>query len=233
MQSVDAPRVNRPQIGFLEPDEVVRLLEAAEGTIYYAPILLAVTCGLRRGEALALRWSDVNLEDRLIIIRHSLEDTKAGLKLKSPKSGKSRVITIPEGTAALLRQHRENQERTRKLAGMKYINNDLVCCKNNGTPIRPDCMSSNWRGLIEKAKIRKVTFHGLRHTNASFMGFGGSSMKVMSERLGHSTISITQDLYTHVLRPDQDRAARAIDDVIWGKKVNEESEERTDHDASP
>ena len=195
----EPPRVERRERNTLTIEEARTLLEVAKGTQYYLPTLLALTCGLRRGEILALRWADVDFEAGILIVRRSVEETKGGIVFKEPKSGRFRAVRMSAFTMTDLRQAERH--------------GDLICSNENGGPLSPDRFSSNWRHFYERhAKIEKhITFHDLRHTHATLLLTDGMHPKIVSERLGHSTIGITLDLYSHVSAAMQEPAAARMD----------------------
>jgi len=202
--AVTPPRVERGERPTLNLEEIGRLLAMARGTRYYVPILLAVGCGLRRGEIFALEWEDVDLSAGLIRVRRSAEQTGETVAFKSPKSGRPRTIRISPSIAADLRAYRSEQGRIR----------GLLCCREGGQPLHPDSFSGDWRAIRDRAGVGHITFHDLRHTYATLQLLAGTHPKVLSELLGHSTISITQDLYSHVTAPMQDGAADRMEELL-------------------
>ena len=187
------------------------LIDAALGTRLYLPILLAVTTGMRRGEILALRWQDVELEHGFLTARRSLQETKAGVSFKSTKGKKGRQISIPELLIEALRSHSNEQSRVKGLLGSDYENNDLVCCIEDGRIWKPSAFTSAYRDLLRRRKIQPVRFHDLRHSHASQLLRAGVNAKVISERLGHSKVGFTLDVYSHLLPGMQEEAARKTD----------------------
>jgi integrase len=202
--AVSPPRVERHERPTLELEEIRRLLTVARGTRYYIPILLAVGCGLRCGEIFALEWEDIDLEARLVRVRRSAEQTGDRVVFKTPKSGRPRTIRISASVAGELRGYQLEQSRVR----------GLVCCREDGQPLHPDSFSGDWRKIRDRARVSHITFHDLRHTYATLQLLAGTHPKVLSELLGHSTISITQDLYSHVTAPMQDGAADRMETLL-------------------
>jgi len=195
--------------------QVDALLRAVEGTRFYVPILVAVCTGMRRGEVLAQRWQDVNLEAGVISVRRSLERTKAGLSFKTPKSAKgTRTITLPAVVVQALRRHLLGQSRDRELLGTGYSDGDLVCARADGLPISPDNLTRDFTSLLKKHGLPPIRLHDLRHTHATLLLQGGINPKVISERLGHSTVRITLDVYAHSLPSMQEEAARRFDGLL-------------------
>lgn len=199
----------------LTAEQVDRLLEAAKGTYLYVPILLAVATGMRRGELLALRWADCDLAGGTISVCRSLEQTKAGLSFKEPKTARSRrVVALPAFAVEALRRHRVEQMEQRLRVGPAWQDYDLVCCREDGTPIRPDSITVLYKAILRRAGLPPVRFHDLRHTHATLLLGQGVHPKVVSERLGHSQIAVTMDLYSDVTLPMQQEAVRKLDALL-------------------
>ena len=214
--AVVSPRPQKVEMRFLEPDQLTELLETAGGHCCYTAIVLAVSTGMRLGEICALRWQDIDMEEGFLSVRRSLEYTATtGMRFKPPKTGRSvRRIDLPMETVAQLRIAKGEQAEGRILLGSGYQNNDLVCCQPDGQPFRPDQVSQYFSGLLKKACLPHVRFHDLRHSHATWLLKSGVHPKVVQERLGHATIGITLDTYSHVLPSMQVEAARKIDDLL-------------------
>lgn len=215
--AVDPPRVAKSEMQTLSSAEIKKLLTACEGSLYYIPTMLAVMMGMRRGEICALRWSDVDLDGRKIHISRSLEQTKAGLVFKSPKTAKSRrTISMPRVLVQALRQHKGRQAQIRLLAGDLYQSQDLVCARDDGSPIPPNTMSGNFYRLFRRAGIKKVRFHDLRHSHITLLIEQGVHAKMISERAGHANIGITMDTYGHVMPAMESLSADKMDELFGG-----------------
>lgn len=170
-------------------------------------LLLAAATGARRGELLALRWSDLNGEK--LLIDESLCQTKAGLEFKEPKNGKPRQITVPESAVAVLSKHQQRQAVFRKQYGPDYHASDLIFCNPDGSPLKPDSVSAKVSGLIARLNLPPGTsLHTFRHTHGSHLLAAGMPLPAVSARLGHSSVYVTATIYAHQL-PDSDvEAAR-------------------------
>jgi integrase len=213
--AVEPPRAQLREMEAFDQSEVERLLEAARGTRMAVPVLLAVTTGLRRGELLGLRWQDVDLDGGKLAVRQSLEQTKAGLAFKQPKTQKGRrVVTLPPLTVEALRRHRADQARERLLLGPAYKDHGLVLAYGDGSPLKPAEMTRLFGVLARKAGVRPLSLHKVRHTHATLLLGANVHPKVVSERLGHATVGITLDTYSHVLPNLQEEAARKIDALL-------------------
>jgi integrase len=212
---VHAPKKVRREMRALDENQTARLLAVAEGTPLYAAVLLAVSTGLRRGEILGLRWQDVDLEGGRLTVQQTLEETRAGLAFKLPKTAKSRrCIPVPAFAVAALRQHRVEQAKLKLRLGPAYRDNWLVCARPTGEPIRPNSLSPAFAKLVRRAGLPTIRFHDLRHTHASQLLKIGTNPKIVSERLGHSTVGLTLDTYSHVLPGVQEHAVEQFDAAI-------------------
>lgn len=199
-----------------EENEVIEMLEKAHGTEIEVPLQLAVGLGLRRGELLGLRWCDINLETNQITICQNLVFVDGEFIFRQPKSesGK-RTIEMPSALNTILRRHKKLQLEDKLFFGSEYKDLDLVCCKRDGNPHNPGGFSHKFEKFLKKHGLRQIRLHDLRHTNASLMLQYNVPAKVASQRLGHSTVSITLDLYSHVLGNLQSEAADKIDSGIF------------------
>ncbi len=206
--AVDPPRREHKEMQAITENETARLLEGLSGTRYRAPVLVAVTCGLRRGELLGLRWQDVDLDGGKLSVRQALEQTKAGIRAKQPKTAKSRrQLSVPAFVVAELRQHRKEQNERRLEQGNTWQDHDLVFPSPNGAPWSPSAFS---RLFLHHARRLGVScrLHDLRHSHATQLLHQGVHPKIVSERLGHSTVGFTLDTYTHAVQGmDEDAAA--------------------------
>lgn len=206
------PKPKNSEMAALDENQVASLLEAFKDTRLYLPVLIAATTGMRRGEVLALKWQNVDLKNSSLSVRSSLEQTKGNLRFKEPKTKKSkRTVILPAFTLETLRAHRKTQAETRLKLGRDYHDNDLVCPRADGTPWPPDSLSTLFAARIKKAPVPRVRFHDLRHTHATQLLKQGVHPKIVSERLGHSNISITLDTYSHVLPGMQEEAIAVFD----------------------
>ena len=198
--AVDAPRFQRPEINIMNADEINTFLEAAKDTPFYAIFYLALFTGMRRSELLALRWSDVDLMLCQLYVSRSLHQLKNGeIIFRQPKSDRSRrMIALTPSTALVLREHKENHNSEKLLQGLPISDDDLVFSQPDRRPYRPDTITHAWIKLARKTGLRGIRLHDARHSHASLMLKQGVHPKIVQERLGHSSIQITLDTYSHV-----------------------------------
>jgi integrase len=216
-QAVELPRRPRREMTTLPPEQFATLIEAARGQRLFMPILLAMGTGMRRGEILALRWQDVSLDHARLVVRRATEVTKEhGLRFKEPKSGKDRVIDLPRLLVEELTRHKAEQAAQRLRVGPCWEANDLVICHEDGRPWQPDVLTAWFRDFIRTLALPHIRFHDLRHAHATSLLASGVNVKVVSERLGHSTTKMTLDVYSHALPTLQREAADRIDEAMRG-----------------
>jgi integrase len=212
---VSPPRVEQEEIEILTAAETKAILEKARGRTIHQIATLALATGMRRGELLALRWQDIDLDAARITVARSLEQTTAGLRFKEPKTRHGRrTFGLPPSAVSDLRQHWKTQQELRLALGAgKSPASALVFSDINGEPRRPDGISQTWRKLAKAAKVT-ATFHSLRHTHASHLIAAGLDILTISRRLGHASPTITLSVYGHLFPQTDDRAAQAIEAAI-------------------
>ncbi|MBI3911571.1 MAG: site-specific integrase [Armatimonadetes bacterium] len=209
---MEPPRPARLERPFLSPEELGRLLEGVRGDWLYLPALLAGVAGLRRGEVLALRWADVDFRAGTLIVRQTLG---ADGRFAEPKSRESRrEITLPAFLLAELQRHKAAQAEHRLQVGDAWTDRGFVVADGLGNPRSPGSLTHAFAELTARAGLPKITFHDLRHVNATLLLLAGVPDKVASERLGHCDTQITRDLYQYVLPRMDEEAARKTDDFF-------------------
>jgi len=206
---------DRPEMQVWTADQVVTFLAAVRGDRLYGLWRLLVATGLRRGEALGLRWADVALDATTLRVTRQLVRGPGGLAWGSPKTAKGRrLIALDATTLAELRRHRARQAEERLAWGPDYRDGDLVFSRENGSPLDPDSVTGAFERHVRRLGLPRLTLHGLRHTHATLGLSAGVHVKVMSERLGHSTVAMTLDVYSHVIPAMQADAADRIAALI-------------------
>jgi integrase len=211
-------RVERHEMVVLSAEQSVLLLKAIKHRRIYWPVLLALATGARRGEILAIRWRHIDLDGGLLQIVESMEHTRAGgLRFKPPKSGKHRAITLPGFAIEELRRRRREQAEELLRLGVRLDGGTLVCGRADGELMLPSSLSHEWNKVAGKIEgVPRVRFHDLRHSHATALLANGVPLKVVSERLGHSTITLTADTYAHVTAAMQEDAAQKLDGAFRG-----------------
>jgi integrase len=194
----------RPRFTPLTGEEAKLLLKAARNDRLYALYAVALALGLRRGEALALRWEDVDLIDGVIFVRQTLQRLSGKLVFGPVKSDESeRVIALPGPCRDALRRHRERQAAERRSLGGKWRDSGLVFASTVGTPIEPRNLNRHFVGLLDRAGLRRIRFHDLRHSCATLLYEQGVSIEKIQDVLGHSSPTITKLIYVEATRQAQ------------------------------
>lgn len=215
---VEPPKPKKYKAKFLDDKQTNLLIEKVENSDIYIPVIIAIFTGMRRGEVLGLSWQNVNLEKKYIRVVQELSCTKQGLKILPPKTNKSiRNIAIPNTLVKILKVHKKEQSKNKLLLGQEYQNIDMVCTYPNGKLFYPKRFSAKFHELLEKNGLPIVRFHDLRHSHASLLVKLGIQPKVISERLGHSNIGITMDLYSHLYEEADREVAEAFGELIKAK----------------
>jgi integrase len=213
--AVRRPGVERKDAPHLTADQAQVLLEAINGDRLESLFRVMLATGLRRGEALGLHWSDVDLDAALLRVRWTLSRTSRGLKLDKPKTDRSRrTVPLPRSAVEALRAHRERQDDERRAAADAWTDGGLVFTTEIGTPLEPRNVLRWFEVLVERAGLHGVTLHTLRHSAASFLLAAGTHTKVVQEHLGHSSYAITADIYSHVGPAQQREAADRLDEAL-------------------
>lgn len=215
-QHVRPPRVQEPEPYVPDTDVLAAILRAATGKYCHEIFLVALYTGMRKGEILGLRWKDVDFEQRVLYVRQALEYSRGKApRFKEPKTraGRRQVALTPEAVQ-LLKAHRSRQLEVRLRAGRAYDDVlDLVFAGEDGKPLRESLVRSQWDRSCRDAKV-KMRFHDLRHAHASFLLMQGVHPKVVSDRLGHSGIEVTMDIYSHVMAGLRHKAMEGFDDLM-------------------
>jgi integrase len=176
---------------------------------------LLITTGMRRGEAIGLRWSDVDLDRDLLVISQQITPVRGRSEIGAPKTRKgARLVPLDPATVAVLRAHREAQARELTGLGLAWREDGLVFTREDATAVMPDFVSKHFIALTRKAGLPRIRLHDLRHSHASMALEAGIDVKVVSERLGHSNTAITSDIYTHVSTAVGRAAALRIGELL-------------------
>jgi integrase len=210
--AVEAPRVERHEMKALDMNGIVALLDAARGTALYIPILLAALLGLRRGEVAALRWRSVKLDSGQLSVVATAEQSKDGVREKAPKGGRPRTVAMPAVVVDELRRHRIAQAENLLRLGVRSGDDHHVVARADGQPYHPRSLTQMFEQLLDRRpSLPRIRFHDLRHSHATQLLASGIHPKIAQERLGHASIAMTMDLYSHVLPGMQEDAADKVD----------------------
>lgn len=216
---VTPPSKSNFEAKFLTIEQVRTMLEKFKDDDMYMPVFLTVLLGLRRGEVLGLQWGDIDLEQKVIHIRHNyiMHGGKPELRRKTKTDKSQRSIVITDKVVKELKEHRLQQKKLQLELGQFYHKSEFVCTWKDGKPFNPSHASRSFSLRMKRYGLPPIRFHDLRHSNAALMIAQNAPLKGASDRLGHSTIQITNDLYGHVERSVQEQIARQIDMAIWGE----------------
>jgi integrase len=200
----------------LSADEMGVVLGKLNGHALYPIVALALGTGMRRGELLALRWEDVNIDGATVRVERALEETSAGLRFKGPKSRHGRrTISLPGSAVDALRAHRLKQLELRVALGQgKPEPGALVFSTIEGAPLSPDNLSRDWRRAVIGLDLPRVKFHALRHSHASALIASGLDVLTVSRRLGHGSPVVTLNTYAHLFAKTDEKAADAIEAAL-------------------
>jgi integrase len=211
-EAVDPPKIHKEEMRPLSPAEARKLLDAVREDRLEALYVLAVHCGLRQGEMLGLKWEDIDLEGGTLQIKRTL----SGGTFTAPKTTRSRrSVKLTAGAVEALKRHSARQADDMTRMGERYGDRGLVFASEVGTPLNRHNVS--WRSfkpLLKRAGLPEIRFHDLRHTCATLLLCKGVHPKFVQELLGHATVAITLDTYSHVLPGMGDQTAAAMEDIL-------------------
>jgi len=218
VDGVEPPRFERKEMRALDPDGISELLTTARGTDLELPIAVAVGTGLRRGELLALRWSDIDLGEARLSVRRSIETIKGVTRSKPPKTARSaRTISLPSFVVSALQRCRVDQQERRSILGLEHATGeDWVFTRADESVWEPGAFSLRFARLVKRAKLRHLRFHDLGHSFGTLALASGVDLKTLSSALGHSEISTTANVYLHVVESLRKDAAARIDAILGG-----------------
>jgi integrase len=206
-EAVKAPRQSRNEIPTLTREQVRIFLSSAKVDRLEALYLLAIHTGLRQGELLGLKWSDIDLDRETLQVRRILSAAKEGPRFTTPKSNQGRSVRLTTQAVQALRDHRKRQVQERLKHAAFWKDHGLVFTTLVGTPLnRHNVFSRSFKPLLRRAELPDMPFHALRHSFATLMLTSGEHPKVVQEMMGHSGIRVTMDFYSHVL-PDMQKEA--------------------------
>jgi integrase len=209
------PKRRVEEIRPLTGEQAKSLLASASGHRYEAIFVLALTTGARIGELLALRWTDLDADAGVLRIERTRSAAKSGPRFTTPKGGKGRSAYLAPSALAALRRHRARQGEERLKAGAAWEDSGLIFTTRTGTLVRPSTVSDGaFKPLLRRAGLPNIRFHDLRHTAATLLLSANVHPKLVQELLGHSSIALTLDLYSHWIPSMGDQTAAAIEAAL-------------------
>jgi len=214
---VDLPKDERREMQVFTREQAAQFMEATIYSPHKALFSLLLSSGMRPGEALGLKWGDVDMKAGRVHVQRALSKTKTGWVLREPKTARSRrAIPLPPSVMNDLKEHRAAQLEERLKTG-SYNDRDLVFADRTGEPLSPkEVYRKHFIPLLRDAGLPKIRMYDLRHTCATLLLAAGENPKVVSERLGHASITLTLDTYSHVLPDMQDRATAKLENILFG-----------------
>jgi integrase len=216
----ELPRLEKTEMKYFTPNQVATFLQSAKDDKYYLVFLVALETGMRPEEYLAVQWKDVDLESGMLSVRRALVWNRkgGGYSFEEPKTTKSRrSIPLSGSVVSALKIYRSTQLEERMKLGGDYANIDLVFATELGTPISSkNLRDRHFKPLMAKADLPEIRLYDLRHTTATLLLSAGENPKVVSERLGHASIVLTLDTYSHVLPSMQRDATTKIEGMLFG-----------------
>jgi integrase len=216
---VGPPRIQRKEIRSLTPDEARAFLKAIKGDRLEALFSVALSLGLRQGEALGLRWQDIDFDSRTLRVNYALQRIEGKLQMVEPKTERSRrVLPLPETVLSALRAHRSRQLEEKLLLGPQWPKTGLVFSSSIGTPLEPRNVVRKFHSLLKKAELPYFRFHDLRHACASLLLAQGVPARTVMDILGHSQISLTMNTYAHVMPAMKQDAMDLMESILSGTK---------------
>lgn len=212
---VDGPRVEQQEIQPFTREEAQRFLETIKGDRLEALYAVALTMGLRQGEALGLRWQDVDLDMGYVRLSRQLQRINHKYELVELKTARSRrALAVPAAIVNRLREHKIRQDKEKERSALRWRETDLVFCRPNGYPLSGSVITHRFQDLLAQAGIPRRRFHDLRHSCATLLLAQGVPARVVMDVLGHSQISLTLNTYTHVLPELKREAADRMNDLL-------------------
>jgi integrase len=213
---VKPPRVPKPPMRVWSADDVRRFLAGVGDDRLYALWVLLVTTGVRRGEALGLRWEDIDLKRGLLAVRQTVVAIGYDVHISEPKTAIGRrSVSVDATTVAALKAHRRRQSEEQLVAGPGWSESGLAFTTESGAMIHPDRISKLFAQLVPQLELPRIRLHDLRHTAATLALTAGVHPKVVQERLGHANVTITLDTYSHVLQGLQEDAAAKVAHLVF------------------
>jgi integrase len=220
--AVEPPREHRSEMHTMNESDIHTFLEAAKNTDYYALFYLALFTGMRRSELLALRWNDIDLLLCQLSVTRTLQHLRDhSFVFRQPKTEKGRrLIALTPSTVSVLKEHKDKQTSKILISGASFKEDELVFSQDDGRPMLPGTVSHAWIKLTNRTGLKGIRLHDARHTHASLMLKQGVHPKIVQERLGHASIQITLDTYSHIAPGLQQAAALRFDQILLNNSIS-------------
>lgn len=216
---VGPPRIQRKEIRSFTPEEARTFLEAIKGERLEALFSVALSLGLRQGEALGLRWQDVDFDARTLRVNFAIQRIEGKLQMVEPKTERSRrVLPLPKSVISALRAHRSRQLEEKLALGPEWQESGLIFTSSIGTPLEPRNVVRKFHAMLKNAGLPRSRFHDLRHSCASLLLAQGVHARTVMDILGHSQISLTMNTYAHVMPAMKEDAMDLMDSILTGGK---------------
>jgi integrase len=227
----ELPKMERRKVRPPTPERYGSMLDAIAHERLYAFVLVAGHSGLRRGELAGLQWEDINLDTGRIEVRRQRTTVGYEVREKTPKTeaGEGRIVYLDDGTLEVLTQWRAKQQEEREAWGDAYHASDYVFTREDGQPYHPDYLTKTYKDLATKAGLGTTRLHGMRHFRASALISTGADIAAVSKEMGHSTISVTSDLYGHLFEKASKQMATRAAALVPRARPNEKA---TPHEAA-
>ncbi len=220
--SVKPPRVVPKEMETWTAEEARQFLSVAHQSAHGPLWMVALTTGMRRGELLGLRWQDVDWERGVLRVWQTIGVLRGIIEVRAPKTKSSRrEIPVPAEVIAALREHKQRQNEQRLALGANWQNHDLVFTVAHGGPIHPDNLKVDFDRLVKLAGVRRIRIHDLRHSHVTLAIQQGANIKAVSQRVGHSNVSITLGTYAHVLPSQHIEVADKVGALLFNQRVHE------------
>jgi integrase len=211
----DPPRAERHEMKAFTPTQARQFLDEIRGHRLEALFSVALSLGLRQGEVLGLRWQDVDLEKRTLAVRFQLQRIESKLQLVEPKTARSaRTLMLPAVAVSALAAHKSRQDTERLVAGTRWIETGMVFTTSIGTMLDARSLLKAFYKIMTTSDLPRVRFHDLRHSAATLLLAQGVHPRVVMDLLGHSSIAVTLDTYSHVIPDMQRESASQMDAVL-------------------
>jgi len=216
--AVDAPKKRKVEMKVWSKEDIKKAEEIFSDTPIFLHVMLAIYTGMRLGEICALKWEDINFQEGTCIVRRTIQRVNKEIIIKKPKTENSiRIVVLPQNITKLLKLEKKKQAESKMLFGSEYNTSydGFISVWEDGRLKEPDYVSKKFHKILSSApELPMIRFHDLRHTHATLMLASGVHMKVISERLGHSQIGITMDLYSHVSIDLQKEAIKKLETLL-------------------